>query len=91
MALAAAQGSNPESGAIDTPPESGNPAKTWQRLLASTALAMLAGVGAGIWLGKTPSAGSFAMLSASQDRVFLRLDDILPSVAAPVPRVVPRD
>ncbi len=58
------------------------------RLLASTAVALMAGVGAGMWLGKTPAIVSG---SHSAEQMPLRLDDKLTSVSTRMRREVPQD
>ena len=48
--------------------------KGWRALLASAVLASLAGLGAGIWLGKGPAL-AFPWSPSGTDEVRLRLDD----------------
>jgi hypothetical protein len=90
-ALAAAQASAPRSEATTNQwPASRKPTKAWHRLLASTVLALVAGVGAGMWLGKAPAV-SFGLLSGEPNTLRLRLDDTLTSPATRGQHAVPRD
>ncbi|MCX7148422.1 MAG: hypothetical protein NTY05_03265 [Rhodocyclales bacterium] len=67
-----------------------SPARVWRRLAAGTALALMAGIGAGIWLG-TPPAVSSRLPSGQPDTLRLRLDDTLKNPPAQEPRLIPRD
>ena len=64
--------------------------RIWGRLLAATALALMAGMGAGFWLGKLPAV-PVRPWSEDQGVLRLRLDDRLMNPPLEEPRIVPRD
>jgi len=59
-------------------------------LLASAAVALAAGVGAGMWLGRSPAV-SLGGLSGERDVAPLRLDEHLSSPAPRGQRGIPRE
>lgn len=90
-ALAAARASAPPVDAASSRTSANSrPTFGYGRLLAGTALALMIGIGAGMWLGKVPH-GFRGLSPAAQDSFQLRLDDTLPSLAARGQRAVPRD
>lgn len=89
--LAAARASAPGLGAKIQQGFGAAPAARANRcLLAATALALMVGIGAGVWLGKPPAAVSVRPLSVEHDRLQLRLDHRL-SNPPPEQRDIPRD
>lgn len=96
LADVAAAREAPQSSAVELEatqakaPLKSSPAQARRRLLASTALALMAGIGAGIWLG-TPPAVSSRLPSGPQDTLRLRLDDTLRNAPMQGDRVIPRD
>jgi ferric-dicitrate binding protein FerR (iron transport regulator) len=74
----------------DGPSASHRPPSVWIRRLASTALALMVGVGAGMWLARPPSLG-FGTLSAEPDLLRLRLDDNLTNPITRSQSALPRD
>jgi hypothetical protein len=90
-ALAAAEAAaRPPEATTDKRPSNPRLTSAQRRLLASTALALMAGVGVGLTLHKAPRF-PWGLSSTGQDSLHLRLDDNLTSFAARPPRPVPRD
>jgi hypothetical protein len=90
-ALAAAEAAaRPPEATADKRPSRHRLTPVQRRLLASTALALMAGVGVGMTLHKAPRI-SWGLSSAGQDSLQLRLDDTLTSLATQKQRAVPRD
>ena len=90
-ALAASRSATPRPTAAETPaPAKPGPQSAWWRLFAATALALTAGIGTGIWLGKPPAA-PVRPWSDDQGALRLRLDDRLMNPPRQEPRPMPRD
>ena len=90
-ALAASRSATPRPAAAENPaPAKPGPQSAWWRLFAATALALTAGIGTGIWLGKPPAA-PVRPWSDDQGALRLRLDDRLMNPPRQEPRPMPRD
>ncbi len=64
--------------------------QTWRRLFAATALALMAGIGTGFWLGKPPAV-PVRPWPEDPGVLRLRLDDRLMNPPRQEPRTIPRD
>ena len=67
-----------------------DPLPAWWRLFAATALALIAGIGTGFWLGKPPVV-SARTWSEDPGVLRLRLDDRLMNPPLQEARTLPRD
>jgi hypothetical protein len=91
VARAATRSATARSGTATAPTSSRHdPQPAWWRLFAATTLALMAGIGIGVWLGKPPAV-SVHPWSADQDMLRLRLDDRLMDPPLQGSRSLPRD
>ena len=76
--------------AAETASSQRGPQQTWRRLFAATALALMAGIGTGFWLGKPPTV-PVGPWPEDPGVLRLRLDDRLMNPPRQEPRTIPRD
>lgn len=89
LATARSATTRPETAATSTSSRH-DPQPAWWRLFAATTLALMAGIGIRVWLGKPPTV-SVHSWSADQDMLRLRLDDRLMNPPLQEARTLPRD